>query len=245
MSDLYNKWERIAEEIATKKLTNWKSHPSVAYMLEHEWVLSANMYIDVLRTELSDTTIQRLADLNDLYGGSAKQIINGINTSPSSIRYIRHAYDVCKHMISKNLNDITLIEIGGGYGGLALIMSEVAAIFGIRVQKYIIYDLPSVQKLQKYYLSLHTISMEIEWRDCATFGADVSSDTTNVLVSCYCISEVPNGIRKQYLRNLLPNIKAAFFVWNWGSKEDLPSDRDERPEIPDTSGGKGNTVIRL
>lgn len=245
MADLYTRWEQVAKEIAEQRRVNWKTHPSVAYMLEHEMLLAAQMYIDYVRSDLSNETIQRLADLNDKYGGAVKQHINGIHTSPSSIRYIRHSFDVCKHIQSKGLQNVTIIEIGGGYGGLALIMSEMCKLLGVSVEKYIIYDLPNVQLLQKYYLSHHTIDMPIEWRDCTTFGSDLSPDSTNVLVSCYCISEIPNEFRKQYLRNLLPKIKAAFFVWNWGSKEDLPAERDDRPEIPDTSSGNGNTVIRL
>ena len=131
-------------------------------MLEHEMVLAAHMYIDYLRAELSNETIQRLADLNDQYGGAVKQTINGIHTSPSSIRYIRHSFDVCKHIFSKDLKDMTIVEIGGGYGGLALIMSEVSKLLGVSVEKYIIYDLPNIQLLQKYYLSHHTVEMPTE-----------------------------------------------------------------------------------
>ena len=59
------------------------------------------------------------------------------------------------------------------------------------------------------------------------------------------MSEIPDAYRIQYLINFLPKIKAAYFRWNWGSKAELPVDRDERPEVPDTSNGNGNTVIRL
>lgn len=245
MADLYAQWNQAALEIVQQKQINWKTHPNVTYMLEHTAKEFAHEYIDLLRSEVSNEIIQHLADLNDRHGGSVKQPINGILTSPSSIRYISHAYDICKHIISKNLNVVTLVEVGGGYGGLALIMSEVSKLFGITIEKYIIYDIPSVQALQKYYLSAHSMDMPIEWKDCSTFGSDLSSETTNFLVSCYCISELPDTYRKQYLQNILPNIKGAFFAWNWGSKEDLPVDRDERPEIPDTSGGRGNTIIRL
>jgi hypothetical protein len=245
MTDLYTRWQQVAVEIVQQKQTNWKMHPSVAYMLEHELVLAAQLYIDYLRTELSDETIQRLADLNDQYGGAVKQVINGISTSPSSIRYLRHSYDLCKHILSKNLTNVTVVEVGGGYGGLALIMSEMSKLIGVSVEKYIIYDLPQIQLLQQYYLSHHNIEMPIEWRDCTTFGSDLSPDSTNVLMSSYCISELPNEFRKRYLQNLLPKIKAALLIWNWGSKEDLPADRDDRPEVPDTSNGKGNTIIRL
>ena len=245
MAFLYNRWEACATSIAENRMTNWKSHPDVTYMLEHEWELAAHIYIDYLRPFLTDEQIQRIASKNDLYGGASIQTINNIVTSPSSIRYIRHSYDTIEHIRSKNLNDVSIIEVGGGYGGLALAMFQMADIFNIRIKNYIIYDLPGVSKLQQYYLSQHGLDTQVEWRSSDLCGSDCDASDTNVLVSCYCMSEIPDAYRIEYLKNLLPKIQAAYLVWNWGSKAELPADRDERPEVPDTSNGKGNTVIRL
>ena len=241
----YVRWNNIAETIAENRLTDWKTHPDVNYMLEHEWESAAKIYIEYLTPFLTAEQIQAMALTNDTHGVPEIKTISGIRTSPSSIRYIRHSYDVCSHSLSKGLQDVTIIEIGGGYGGLALTMFQMANILNLRIKNYIIYDIPGVRKLQQYYLSLHGIDSKVSWKDADTYGSECNSEDTNVLVSCYCISEIPSEYRARYLRNLLPKIKAAFFVWNWGSKEDLPEDRDERPEIPDTSGGNGNTVIRL
>jgi len=245
MDDLYSRWEAYAALIADNRMTNWKIHPDVTYILEHEWESAASQYIDFLRSFLTDELIQVMARKNDLYGGASVKTINKIISSPSSIRYITHAYDVIDHIRSKNLNDITIIEVGGGYGGLALTMFQMAEIFNIRIKKYIIYDLPGVSKLQQYYLSLHGMNTRVEWRSSALCGSDCDAADTNVLVSCYCMSEIPDSYRIQYLNNLLPKIKAAYFRWNWGSKAELPVDRDERLEVPDTSNGNKNTVIRL
>ena len=238
MTNLYNNWEVYAALIADNRLTTWKSHPDVTYMLEHEWELAASMNIDYVRQFLTDEQIQTIATKNDLYGGASVRTINKITTSPSSIRYVRHAYDTIDHIRSKNLNDVSIIEVGGGYGGLATAMFQIADILNIRIKKYIIYDLPGVIKLQQYYLTEHGLNTSL----C---GSDCDASETNVLVSCYCMSEIPDAYRIQYLINFLPKIKAAYFRWNWGSKAELPVDRDERPEVPDTSNGNGNTVIRL
>lgn len=241
----YSKWDNIAQSIAENKETDWKTHPHVSYMLEHEWESAAKIYIEYLLEFMTIEQIQAMATVNDTYGGSSVRNISGLNTSPSSIRYVRHSYDVCTHILSKGLQDVTIIEIGGGYGGLALTMFQMAELKGIRIKNYFIYDLPGVSKLQQYYLSLHGIKEKVEWKNSDTYGSDCDVSQTNVLVSCYCVSEIHETYRAKYLQNLLPKVKAAFFVWNWGGKEDLPADRDERPEVPDTSGGKGNTVIRL
>jgi hypothetical protein len=241
----YRRWNNIAESIAEIREEDWKKHPHLTYMLEHEWESAAKIYIEYLRPFLTAEQIQAMAIVNDKHGGPEIKTISGIRTSPSSIRYVRHSYDICAHILSKGLQDVTIIEVGGGYGGLALTMFQMADILNVRIKNYIIYDIPGVIKLQKYYLSLHGIDTKVTWKDADTYGSECNSEDTNVLVSCYCISELLDEYRRNYLKNLLPKIKAAFFVWNWGSKADLPEDRDERPEIPDTSGGNGNTVIRL
>ena len=250
MGEQYVRWDNYAAFIADKALQSWKTHPHVSYMLEHEWDSAAKIYIDYLLPFLTVEQIQNMASVNDTYGVAEVKNISDITTSSSSIRYIRHAYDICDHIRSKSLQDVSLIEIGGGYGGLALTTFQMADILGIRIKKYSIFDLPGASKLQKYYLSLHGMESKVEWGDPNTYGATCDPSETNVLVSCYSLSEIADKYRAQYLETLLPRIKAAFFVWNWGSKIGLPEIRDERVEVPDTSAGKNtngqpNTIIRL
>lgn len=244
MQDIYGKWEDTCFQIVTNKITNWKTHPGVKYMLEHEWVSAAQKHIVDASSSLTNMQIQEIANLNDKIGGAQRLNLFGIITSTSSMRYLKHSIDTLDHAISKNLDNLVIVEVGGGYGGLALVMLKLAEMRNITIKKYIIYDLPHVQKLQQYYLEQHNIKI-VEWLDSSTFGEDLPEDDNNVLVSSYCISEIDPQYRKKYLENLLPKCKAAYFRWNDGGKEDLPIDRDERPEIPDTSNGKGNTVIRL
>lgn len=241
---MYKRWEDISILISEGKVSHWKQHPSVKYMLEHESESAAVQYISDVLSTLTYPQIQGLAYLNDLHGSPEIKQISGIITSTSSIRYVKHSHDALQHAKSKNLDDITIVEIGGGYGGLALVMFGMAKILNIKIKKYVIYDLPHVCKLQQYYLGLHNIK-NVVWNDCNTFASDLNKDDNNVVVSCYCLSEIENSYRTRYLENLLPVAKACYFVWNWGSKEALPTNRDERPEIPDTSGGRGNTIIRL
>ena len=242
-SELYEIWESYAKTIVENKLTDWKRHPSVTYMLEHNPQFAAEASINYLRNYLSDEDIQRLASTNDRYGNADIKNILGINSSTSSIRYIHQAYDACKHFVDKKLNDVTIIEIGGGYGGLALTVSQMAKILNIRVKKYVIYDLPNIHLLQKYYLTLNSPDMMIEYHDASLFCSDLDKNDTNVLISCYALSEIHPSFMKSYLNNLVPIIKGAFLIWNTSIRDGLPESRDERPEIPDT--GSGNRIIRF
>jgi hypothetical protein len=245
---VYNDWQRFAKEIVDKNITSWKRHPHVKYMLEHESVLAATMYIEYLTQFLSKETIQTLATLNDRIGDSEPITIHDIYTSPSSIRYIRHSYDLVKHIQSKNLDNVTIVEIGGGYGGMALIAHEMAKLLGLTIKNYIIYDLPGPGALQKWYLTQHGLDTNVQWNDCSTFCADLPKENeTYVLFSSYAVSELSSEYRDAYLRNILPVIEGALLIWNGteSSKALLPSSRVEVPEVPNTNTWGQNTIIRL
>jgi hypothetical protein len=74
----------------------------------------------------------------------------------------------------------------------------------------------------------------IEWKDNNTFGEDFVNCDNCILVSNYCLSEIPLEFRKKYLKNLLPVIDGAYMIWNSESKEGLPFIINEEDEDPQT-----------
>ena len=87
-------------------------------------------------------------------------------------------------------------------------------------------------------------SSNVRWKPANTFGKNfITNDgEINILVSCYCLSEIEDVYKLEYLRNLLHKISGAYLAWNWGDKTGLPNDRIEIPEYPDT--GNENTIIK-
>ena len=122
-----------------------------------------------------------------------------------------------------------------------MILNQLSTIMGINIDKYFIYDLPETQKLQRYYLN----SMNnVRWKPAKSFGRNfITADgEINILVSCYCLSEIDDEFKLEYLQNLLSKVNGAYLSWNWGDKTGLPENRIETPEYPDT--GNGNTIIK-
>jgi hypothetical protein len=251
VEDIYVRWNNISDFIVNNNISNWKSHSDVNYMLEHVSYNDAIVYFNQVKNELSIDIIQLLANYNDIIGGSQLYNFNGIKSSPSSIRYISHALDICKQIEKNGLQkSVSIIEVGAGYGGLALITIELCKLKNINVNKYIIYDIPGAGKLQRYFLSKHFVNGELNnkiiWNDSSSFGRDL--DIINqpyFLVSNYCMAEIDMKFRKQYLENLIPKISGAFMAWNSKSLEGLPSNIDLQDEVPDTSHGNKNKIVRL
>lgn len=248
MSDIYSRFVSYAQVIVKNNVKDWKTHSHITEMLEHESLQVALQYVLRLHNKIDVAEIQYLAALNDRFGGAARQQIGPVISSPSSMRYIAHAYEILAHIASKNLSRVSIVEVGAGYGGLCLVLQAMAKQqFNILIVHYFIYDLPEIQELQKYYTGLHNIDKNIVWCDCNTFGADLHQSDENtgdfVLVSNYCMSEISAKFRKAYLGNLLPRVKAVYMRWNFGSKEDLPSCTSIEPEVPCTY--PGNTVVKI
>jgi hypothetical protein len=240
---IYDKWKNICNHIVDNKLTDWKRLPDVTTMLEHLSYENGKVYLsNLIEDGVNPQIIQKLCSLNDQHGNAnIQEFENNILSSPSSIRYFRHALDICNLIKSKNYTKVNIIEIGGGYGGLCIILNQLSVIMGINIDKYFIYDLPETQKLQRYYLSN---ANNVRWKPANTFGKNfITNDgEINILVSCYCLSEIEDKYKLEYLQNLLHKVHGAYLSWNWGDKTGLPIDRIETPEYPDT--GNGNTIIK-
>ena len=246
MESIYIDWEKTCDEIVITEMKNWKQHPNVFNMLEHlpEWL--GKEYLDkLIKENVGLDLITEISNINDVDGSNRVEYSEKVKISPTTIRYLSHSIDILKLLKKKNLSEISIVEIGGGYGGLALIINYLSRKqeYSLKIKKYYIYDLPSVENLQKYYLTRHDfLDGFIEWKDSCTFGSDLKEDDI-FLVSNYALSEMNIEYRKKYLENLLPKLMGGYIIWNSQNMEGLPFKRIEKDENPKT--GEHNKLILL
>lgn len=255
--EVYNQWKDLAAKIPESGDVNWKQS-GISYMLEHVSPEFGKVYKELLLKKLNRMDINNICLLNDCIG---YRMIN--SPTPSSLRYLYHALCIYEHIRSKNLSSITLLEIGSGYSGLVVIIDQLFKLFSeknsecvkdilsVKINKYMIIDLPEVQVLQKWYLSQFNISFPVEWKESCNFGKDIEmpmnidgieKNDGIFLISNYALGEFTNDIKDAYLDNILPKICGGFLLWNSVSSTDrLPSYRKEEPEYPQT--GINNKVI--
>lgn len=105
----------------------------------------------------------------------------------------------------------SIIEIGGGYGGMCEIVSS-----EFELNEYIIYDLPEVIELQKRYLKSRHI-------DLPEFKTDISefSYCANLCLSWCAWSELSLSMRKEYAFRVISQCKHFFICSNYNKAEDL------------------------
>ena len=143
---------------------NFKSNKVYNGILEHVSKEMGDDYLSVIKDNFGDifnknfSYISKICKLNDYIGKpQLYDFYNFIECSPSNLRYILHSFLILNYMKTCKLNNVNVIEIGGGYGGLCFYLYKLCHIFEININSYIIFDLSEPLLLQEKYLSYHNI----------------------------------------------------------------------------------------
>jgi len=159
-----------------------------------------------------------LCKTNDKYGKPLKcDYKDFVECSPSNLRYIYHALINLEYMKKNNINDIDIIEIGGGYGGLCFFINKLAILYDINIKSYTIFDLDKVLELQKLYLNL------LDIKDVNLFTLDkldiTKLNNNSYGISNYGFSEFNNDIQNRYINEIINKyISNGLFIYNFYNK---------------------------
>jgi hypothetical protein len=209
-------YEYFIEGITTtKNLVNFKTHPNYTYVLEHVTPAQGCQYLLHIgrKTDLTEEEIGAFCILNDSVGNPKTAYFGFMEGSPSSLRYILHAHLILTHLKSLNLPSNDLVEIGGGYGGLALAIYHFAKRYDVSIHSYTIIDLPCVTKLQDLYMSSVMPSANVITVDATTYGASISKRDM-FLISNYCYSGLSKDHQEKYRTTLFSKVSHGFMTWN-------------------------------
>ena len=201
---------------------NFKSNPSFTYMLEHVSEQLGNEIIKAIRQDVifkeiiekHKEYIVELCRLNDSVGNPIKYNFNNFAVcSPSNIRYIFHSFLILRYISENNFNNLNIIEIGGGYGGLCFFIHNLSKLFNIKISSYTIFDLKEPSQLQSKYLNFLNLGNV----RCVTISNYEESKISNdsFLISTYSFSEISLKNQNEYTNKILNNhVSHGFIAWN-------------------------------
>lgn len=224
-------WDVVSATVASHArgdgFGTFKSDKSYQSILEHVSPEGAARLLATLRSEfrVSDEAIAAYIEANDAHGFPPKSRIEGWNhwASPSCFRYVYHAHIILAHMKSLPATATTgtdIVEIGGGYGGLALAISHFAPSFGITIGAYHLIDLAPAAALQKAYMAAaapkSSTNIDFQVYDAEKYGADVPSHDSRplYLISCYAFGEIRKDYQEAYIKTLFPIVNHGFILYN-------------------------------
>ena len=200
---------------AADNLPNFKKDPRLTKIWEHASRRTGEFW---RRHILADNPwlfdLPRIFD-NDKVGNPDIHQYDGINASANTLQYI----GVLSNLISRfgSLNKFHIVEIGGGYGGQALIIKTV-----FPRCHYTIIDLPNAERLQRSYLSAHNK------------GSQSPMDLWDLCISNYALSEIKDPLQTEYVEKYCKKSSHGYVTANieipsldWGSRgNDIPTERE-------------------
>ena len=237
--DLYHKYTKYCKLISENytHFENFKKHPSYTYMLEHVTYEYGKKYINLLKTEYRDILQQlnwveihkhdRIGSPN-LYDYSNELkpvvILSTYMFSPTTFRYLYIALDILSKNKGNNIKSV--VEIGGGYGGQALLLLLIAPLFEINIRYYTIIDVYYPTLVQKKYLRKFNVTYNVV---CTTINKYNIGDV-DLLISNYALSE----IQREYQNSYIPLVQLALHGYMlWNRKFIMPCVISKKPMIVD------------
>lgn len=175
--------------------------------------------------------------MNDKFGGTIRDFnCRGVKMSGSNMRYLYQAQQILTSLRGRGVD---MIEIGSGYGGLALFLHTMAPSFDVVIKSYTIFDLSCPARLTRRYLKQHGITVLI---------GDIENPKQqkgSFLISNYAYSELLVDWRTKYTdRVIKPFVSHGWMAWNAIPVYDFGPGLDGiriTPEIPKT--GRMNWLV--
>lgn len=204
-------------------------------VLEHVDINLGQQYYNFIKQEfkLSDDSILDFCKKNDMYGDPSKEVYDFGTCSPTSLRYVYLANIILSHLQKLNKKSTSIVEIGGGYGGLCLAIDHFSSMYDIHIGTYYLIDLPEAVLLQKKYLDAFQIT-NVQVHEADTYGQNIN-ETDLYCIATYSFSEIGGYYQNAYLCNLFPKVRNGFMVWNWEGAINLDRDFLDEVERPLTA----------
>ena len=191
----------VTSEDSFSKFRSCKSYRKI---LEHVPPRTGEKYLRQLtKTELPFQTLKKLVPQINL-GGPATYYFHGLgNISPTSIRYAKVHNDI--RNLFGDLTDFKILEIGCGYGGLALQMMN-----GESLRSFDIADLEVVEQLaEKYVLRINP-----ETENLLRIARQHKHEEIDLVISNYAFSELTREIQDEYLESYILKSKRGYMIYN-------------------------------
>jgi putative sugar O-methyltransferase len=187
-------------------LATFKADPAYRKVLEHVSCEQGSAYLDHVLSSAPDL-VASFDDFrrNDALGSPETCAYGEYGTfSPTTLRYVKVLADLRE--LFGTLDDLDIIEIGGGYGGQCLITSVLYS-----PRSYNLVDLEPCLALQKAYLDQLNVDQIRYMR-----SNDLSPRTRyDLVISNYAFSECVRRVQSDYLARVLLRSDAGYITCNW------------------------------
>lgn len=185
-------YPRFCQEAAENDafFAQFKNIPVYSGVVENVSYEQGKLYLDEIIKQSPEILdhLERFK-LNDSIGNPPKFYYPNIGEiSATTLRYIKIASDL--KTLFGSLDDCTIVEIGGGYGGQCKILADL-----FHFKQYTIIDLPGPLALTKRFLKEQKVP-NVHFLSCDSVIPD---STFDLVISNYAFSECTTEMQQKYI----------------------------------------------
>lgn len=208
----YNNLKRSCKMINDNNIKNFKKNPHLIGIVENVSKKYGDDYLkNIIENFGADIDWDLIKKFNDL--GDPKNLQFKIKEkyyylSPTTLRYVQFTLEILEHMRVKNLQEVEVVEIGGGYGAQACMLYLLSK--DINIKSYTILDLPEVNNLQNRFVKEWNSSLNIKCTTLENFTGN-----PNFLISNYALGEFNKETQDCYIDKIVKKLDHGFICWNF------------------------------
>ncbi len=220
---------------------NFKRNPDYTAILEHQHLPKeyGDLMINSIESKYDKDKLKSKIDGikdNDKHGNPILFNFEYGDISLGTLRYVKNSCDIVSYFGESDIDDIdTIVEIGGGYGGLCKTISNF-----IDYKNYYLFDLKEVNLLSSRYLSNFDNFDKIHINTIEDSTKNFIDGEVDLLISNYAISEIPKSLQMIYIDKILLKSNRFYIIYNH-----LQSTYDEDGMSYNEDGMSYNEFINL
>ena len=176
----------------------FKTMPGYRHVLEHISEEEGQQYYDLI-----DLDIKEEVKKNDTFGSPDLYEYPCGKISPTTLRYVKNTCDIVRKF---GTSFDSIVEIGGGYGGLCVTSSNY-----INFDSYLILDQEEPNQLTRKYVS----NWDLPHQSCRLDELRLEDGHKfDLCISNYAFSECDRETQTEYLYRIVGRARNLYFVYN-------------------------------
>jgi len=230
--------EQVAEEyvnacieaVDDENFSNFKQDPRYRHILEGGLKITFDYFLNKIKTLDNNSIFFNNLELfrkNDLYGNPDLYDDPKIGKfSLTTLKYVYNALELVEYVKDSQINKI--VEIGGGYGGLAVVLSGM-----LDFCEYTLIDLPETCKLvDKYISNYDDLKLKVKTLSCYDVD-EYDFSNTDLTIAINSLSECNIDYQMKYFEKIISKSKYSYIIRNLFSQKCIEEHNKTIQSLPD------------
>lgn len=217
----YSNYQQICSQINETNIHTFKQQGEIIDIIENVNKTFGELYLQNIQKYPENTKIDWsiIKKINDI--GSPKMETFEINNqqiqlSPTTLRYVQYSLDILTYMKKIQLNNIDVVEVGGGYGFQSVLLYEFAKYFSINIESYTIVDLPEANNMQNQYIKACQTNHNCKTMVCYNITDNTFQPSNNsFFISNYALGEFTKELQDFYIETIVKKMIHGYICWNF------------------------------